>query len=99
MPTSLKQLGTAVDEIWHAAGDTSTDSNWYTKRALLAGVYTATELYMLSDGSPEFADTWAYLGRMIDDVVAAGKQLGRAGGQLEGGWQAVMEVLKNMRPR
>jgi len=26
--------------------------DWYTKRALLGGVYTATELYMLTDYSP-----------------------------------------------
>lgn len=94
LPTSLKQLAAIVDEIWRAAGDTSTGSNWYTKRALLAGVYTATELYMLTDGSPGFADTWECLGRRVDDVVAAGKQLRQVGGQLE----AVLQVLKGMRP-
>lgn len=94
LPTSLKQLAAAVDEIWRAAGDTSTDSNWYTKRALLAGVYTATELYMLTDGSPGFADTWEQLARRVDDVVAVGKQL-RQAGQLEG----LVEMLRNLRPR
>ena len=29
-----------VDAIWFAAGDTSADFSWYTKRALLAGVYS-----------------------------------------------------------
>ena len=28
------------DAIWYAAGDTSTDFNFYTKRAILAGVYS-----------------------------------------------------------
>lgn len=97
LPTSLKQLATAVDEIWRAAGDTSTDSNWYTKRALLAGVYTATELYMLTDGSPGFVDTWECLGRRVDDVVAAGKQLRQFEGVLQAGPLAVLEVLKGMR--
>ncbi len=30
------------------AGDTSSGYDWYTKRAMLAGVYSATELYMLT---------------------------------------------------
>ena len=34
-----------VDAIWHAAGDRSADFSWYTKRAILAAVYTATVLY------------------------------------------------------
>ena len=46
----------------------------YTKRALLLGVYSATELYMLTDSSPGFADTWAALDRRLGDVL----QLGRA---------------------
>ncbi len=88
LPTSLVHLTTIVDTIWRAAGDTSTDSNWYTKRALLAGVYTATELYMLTDGSPGFADTWESLQRRVDDVVAVGKNMRQISGQLEGLLQA-----------
>lgn len=65
-----------VDGIWRAAGDTSTDYNWYTKRALLAGVYTSTELYMLTDCSPEFADTDAALERRITEVLTIGKSIG-----------------------
>ena len=34
---ALRQRAELIDDIWHAAGDTSTDYNWYTKRALLAG--------------------------------------------------------------
>eukprot|EP00958_Prasinococcus_capsulatus_P010980 scaffold1077_cov388-Prasinococcus_capsulatus_cf.AAC.12 len=41
---ALAQLYVTVDEIWGSAGDTSTDYNWYTKRSLLAAVYTATEV-------------------------------------------------------
>lgn len=52
--------------------------NWYTKRALLAGVYTATELYMLTDYSPGYAETWDALDRRLRDVMA----LGRAASQV-----------------
>ena len=38
----------AAPQVWHSAGDTSTDLGWYTKRAALAGIYSATELYMIT---------------------------------------------------
>jgi ubiquinone biosynthesis protein COQ9 len=43
--------------------------NWYTKRAALSAVYTSTELFMLSDNSPEFRETWKFLERRIDDAI------------------------------
>jgi ubiquinone biosynthesis protein COQ9 len=58
-----------VDAIWYAAGDTSTDFNFYTKRGLLAPVYVSTVLYWLNDESEDCAATWTYLHRRIDDVL------------------------------
>jgi ubiquinone biosynthesis protein COQ9 len=50
--TALKQRAQLVDDIWHAAGDRSSDMDWYTKRALLGAVYMTAELYMLTDFTP-----------------------------------------------
>jgi ubiquinone biosynthesis protein COQ9 len=77
-----KCLYRSVDAIWHAAGDTSTDYNFYTKRMLLAGVYSATLLFWLNDESEGFAATWAFLDRRIGEVVRIGGGLGRALGGL-----------------
>jgi ubiquinone biosynthesis protein COQ9 len=66
---ALKLLYKTVDAMWYAAGDTSTDFNFYTKRATLAGVYSATLLCWLSDRSPGSEATWAFLDRRIDDVM------------------------------
>jgi len=60
--------GTA-DAIWTALGDTSEDVNWYTKRATLSGVYSATVLYWLGDTSEDHAETWAFLDRRIENVM------------------------------
>lgn len=68
-PEAVKLLLQLLDEIWYAAGDTSTDVSWYTKRATLAAIYTSTELYMLTDYSPGFADTWQQLERRIHDAL------------------------------
>lgn len=58
LPHSLQLLASLVDDVWHAAGASATDSSWYSQRVLLAGVYTCTELYMLTDCSPGFQETW-----------------------------------------
>lgn len=60
--------GTA-DAIWTALGDSSTDLNWYSKRATLSAVYGATVLYWLGDDSEDHAATWAFLDRRIDNVM------------------------------
>ncbi len=64
--------GTA-DAIWNAMGDTSTDLNWYTKRATLSAVYASTVLYWLGDESPGHAATWEFLDRRIENVMAIEK--------------------------
>jgi ubiquinone biosynthesis protein COQ9 len=60
--------GTA-DAIWSGLGDPSRDLNWYTKRATLSGVYSATVLYWLGDQSAGHLATWEFLDRRIDDVM------------------------------
>ncbi|MDY0870807.1 COQ9 family protein [Dongia rigui] len=64
-----KLLYGTVDAIWHAIGDKSTDFSFYTKRAILAGVYSATLLYWLNDKSENHAASWAFLDRRIDEVM------------------------------
>jgi ubiquinone biosynthesis protein COQ9 len=58
-----------VDSIWYAVGDRSTDFNFYTKRALLAGVYAATVLYWVDDRSDGTEETWSFLERRLEDVM------------------------------
>jgi len=67
-----------VDAVWHAIGDTSTDFNFYSKRAILAGVLAATVLYWLGDESEGAASTFGFLDRRIADVMAFEKAKGRA---------------------
>ena len=68
-PLALRLLYRTTDAIWHAAGDKSTDFNFYSKRAILAGVFSSTMLYWLNDRSEGDQATWDFLGRRIDDVM------------------------------
>ncbi|XP_051214693.1 uncharacterized protein [Lolium perenne] len=77
--TSLKQRAVLVDEIWHAAGDSGSDIDWYVKRAVLGGIYSTSEVYMLTDNSPEFRDTWTFVNSRIKDALNLEKSVKEAG--------------------
>ena len=59
----------SADVMWRMAGDTATDYNHYTKRAILSAVYGSTLLAWLQDDSEGAADTAAFLDRRIDNVM------------------------------
>lgn len=68
-PEGARLIWETCDAIWTALGDTSDDVNWYSKRATLSGVYSATLLYWLGDTSEGHGATWSFLDRRIDDVM------------------------------
>ena len=77
-----------VDAIWHAAGDRSADFSWYTKRAILAAVYTTTLFYWLRDTSEDDVATLAFLDRRLAGIGRIGKLRGQA-----------TEALRRMTPK
>jgi len=66
---ALKLGWHSADIMWRLAGDTATDYNHYTKRAILAGIYSATLAVFVNDDSEGKADTYAFLDRRIDGVM------------------------------
>lgn len=68
-PEGAKLIWATADAIWTALGDSSQDLNWYSKRATLSAVYSATVLFWLGDHSEDNADTWAFLDRRIENVM------------------------------
>jgi ubiquinone biosynthesis protein COQ9 len=74
---AARLLYRTVDAVWHAVGDRSTDYNFYTKRMLLAGVYSSTVLFWINDKSADCAETWAFLDRRIADVMQIPKAMAR----------------------
>lgn len=66
----LKSLYETVDQIWYVAGDNSTDYNFYSKRLILAGVYSSTLLYWLDDKTPGYEATLGFLDRRIANVMS-----------------------------
>ena len=58
-----------VDRMWRAAGDTSTDFNFYTKRGILAGVYSSTLMRWFTDDSTDEKPTTGFLAARIENVM------------------------------
>ena len=46
-----KNLYKTLDQIWFLAGDNSTDFNFYTKRAILGSVYSATIIHFINNNN------------------------------------------------
>jgi len=66
---AAKRGWASADKMWRAAGDTATDYNHYTKRAILASLYAATLAVFVDDESDGKAETRAFLDRRIENVM------------------------------
>ena len=75
-------LWRTVDLMWSVAGDKAEDYSYYSKRSLLAAVWTSTLLFWLEDRSDGFRDSWAFLDRRIGDVMQMGALRARVGDAL-----------------
>jgi len=67
MALGLRLLWASADHLWRWAGDTATDENYYTKRALLAEILFSTLAIRLSAGEAAAA---AHLDGRIAGVMA-----------------------------
>lgn len=68
-PEATRIVWRTADRIWRALGDTSTDENFYTKRAILSGVLASTYARWFADSSPDHAETWEFLDARIENVM------------------------------
>ena len=69
VPLGVKLVYHTVDAMWRAAGDVSTDFNFYTKRGILSGVYSATLLRWLTDDGEDESATDTFLAARIENVM------------------------------
>lgn len=72
-----KLVWRSADAIWNWAGDTSTDYNHYTKRALLSGILISSLPVWLDDQDPSMQKTRNFVAKRIENVMQFGKIIGR----------------------
>jgi ubiquinone biosynthesis protein COQ9 len=68
-PEAARLLWRTADRVWRALGDSSTDENFYSKRAILSGVLASTYAYWFTDDTADHAPTWAFLDARIENVM------------------------------
>lgn len=67
LPLALRLVWESADHIWRWAGDTATDENHYSKRAILSGILITCLAIDLASGREA---ALAHLDRSIDNVMA-----------------------------
>ena len=82
-----------VDCMWRAAGDTATDFNFYTKRAILAAVYSATLMRWFTDDSDGETATREFLDHRIDNVMQFEKLKSDIRERTKG-WPSFADILR-----
>lgn len=91
---AARLLWRSADRIWRALGDTSTDENFYSKRAILAGVLASTYARWFADDSETGAETWAFLDARIENVMQFEKFKARLKPLSEGVREAVAAAAR-----
>jgi ubiquinone biosynthesis protein COQ9 len=69
VPLAGKLGWRSADAMWRLAGDTATDFNHYSKRAILSGVYGSTIMAWMDDESEGEGETIAFLDRRLGNVA------------------------------
>ncbi|MDJ0921787.1 MAG: COQ9 family protein [Henriciella sp.] len=88
---ATRRVWKIADAIWEAAGDTATDYNRHTKRALLSATIPSIVLYWLNHDDDDAVD--AFIMRRLKQAM----QLGRAGGKVVGPVLSAIEKFRKSR--
>ena len=89
---AAKRVWAIADAVWEAAGDTATDYNRQTKRALLSAVIPSVVLYWLDHDDPDA------LKDFVDRRLKTAMRIGQAGGKIIGPGLDFAERLRRSRP-
>jgi ubiquinone biosynthesis protein COQ9 len=70
---SIGNIFKSADDIWHRAGDKSTDFSYYTKRASLSFIYTTAALYSIDDNSLNLEETNNFIKARVAELLKFNK--------------------------
>ncbi len=96
---AAKVLYRTVDRIWRLTGDRATDISFYTKRATLAGVYSATLLYWTANPNAEREKIAAFLDQRLGEVAVIPKVTTPIKSAAEMGFKLVSKIIGRMPTR
>ena len=100
-PVAAKTLYRTVDRIWRLTGDRAVDFSFYTKRATLAGVYSAVLLYWVANPTADRTRIETFLDQrlrevaMIPKVTAPARKAAEMGIKLAGRMMGRMSMRRH----
>lgn len=83
-----------ASQVLTLAGDQSSRMDWYLRRYQLIGILTATELFMLTDRSPGFTETYAFLDRALETADLGDELLSQVSNTIVGLWKAKNSIFE-----
>ena len=98
LSNTMYKIHKISDHLWFVAGDNSTDSNWYKKRAYLSTIYAATELYFIQDKSANFKDTDEFLHARINEMLRAGNTAETAQNMFVAASKGILSIASILAP-
>ena len=96
---AASSLYRTVDRIWRLTGDRAVDFSFYTKRASLAGVYSATLLYWTTNPQADRAKTEAFLDQRLREIAMIPKITAPAKKAAEMGMKVAAKFMGRMPTR
>ena len=95
---ALSTLYRTVDRMWRLAGDRSVDFNFYSKRALLAGVYSASLAYWVANPSADREKLERFVSQRLREVAFLPKVTAPARKAATVGVQMVGRMIGRLSP-
>lgn len=89
-PVAMRTLYRSIDCMWRIAGDRSVDFNFYSKRALLAGVYSTTLAYWIANPGADQEKLERFVSQRLKEVAflpkitAPARQMAKTGMKMAG---------------
>ncbi len=93
-----KNIWNLSDSIWKFAGDQSTNSNYYSKRFLLAQIIMVSLMYYFQDKTDDKRQTQNFIADKLQKVVIIGKIIGRGKTDLQSKGEFVVRLLQFLSP-
>ena len=94
-----KTLYRTVDRIWRLTGDRAVDFSFYTKRASLAGVYSAVLLYWVANPAADRSRVESFLDQRLREVAMIPKVTTPARKAAEAGIKIASRMMGRMSRR
>ena len=97
-PLATRIFARSIDRMWRLAGDRAVDFSFYSKRAILAGVFASCLAWWVANPSADAARRDAFVSARLKDAAILPKLTAPANKLAKGGVQFVSRVLQQLRP-